>query len=106
MARIYLDNGASTKVDVEVAREIEKYLTAIYGNASSNHDFGEEACEALERSRITIANSLNADHSEIVFTSGGTESNNFALKGIAFSNREKGNHIITTKIEHDCILNS
>jgi len=106
MAKIYLDNGASTKVDEEVAKETEKYLTTIYGNASSNHDFGEEACEALERSRIAIAKALNADPEEIVFTSGGTESNNLALKGVAFANRNKGNHIITTKTEHDCILNS
>ena len=106
MKKIYLDNGASTPVDIEVAKEIEKYLTNIYGNASSNHDFGEEACEVLERSRITIANALNASPDEIVFTSGGTESNNFALKGIAFANKEKGNHIITTKIDHGCVLNS
>ena len=106
MAKIYLDNGASTKVDEEVAKETEKYLTTIYGNASSNHDFGEEACEALERSRIAIAKALNADPEEIVFTSGGTDSNNFALKGVAFANGNKGNHIITTKTEHDCILNS
>ncbi len=85
---------------------MNKYLTTIYGNASSNHDFGEEACEALERSRIAIAKALNADAEEIVFTSGGTESNNFALKGIAFANRGKGNHIITTKTEHGCVLNS
>jgi len=106
MKKIYLDNGASTKVDLKVAKGIEKYLTNAYGNASSNHDFGEEACEALERSRLTIAKALNAEPGEIVFTSGGTESNNFALKGIAFSNKNKGNHIITTKVEHDCVLNS
>lgn len=106
MEKIYLDNGASTKVGTEVAEAILKYLTTTYGNASSNHDFGEEACEALERSRIIIAKALNADPEEIVFTSGGTESNNFALKGIAFTNKNKGNHIITTKIEHDCVLNS
>lgn len=106
MAKIYLDNGASTKVDPDVAAEIEKCFIGKYGNASSNHDFGEEACGALERSRITIASSLNAAPEEIVFTSGGTESSNFALKGTAFAGRGKGNHIIATKVEHSCVLNS
>src|SRR3989338_9485144 len=107
MAQIYLDNGASTKVDPDVATEIGKYFTTKYGNASSNHDFGEEACDALERSRITIAQALNAAPEEIVFTSGGTESSNFALKGIAYANKEKGkDHIITTKVEHSCVLSS
>ena len=107
MAQIYLDNGASTKVDPDVAAEIGKYFTTKYGNASSNHDFGEEACDALERSRITIAQALNAAPEEIVFTSGGTESSNFALKGIAYANKEKGkDHIITTKVEHSCVLSS
>ncbi|HII17699.1 TPA: cysteine desulfurase [Candidatus Woesearchaeota archaeon] len=106
MRGIYLDNGASTQVDIAVADEIRKYLIHDFGNASSNHAVGERACFGLERSRIAIAESLWARPEEMVFTSGGTESNNLALKGTAFANKAKGNHIITTKIEHDCVLNS
>lgn len=102
----YLDNGATTKVDNEVIDEMTKYYDKVYGNASSMHQFGENAKEALENSREIIAKELNASPSEIIFTSGGTESNNLALKGIAFANEDKGKHIITTKIEHDCILNT
>ncbi len=103
--QIYLDNGATTKVAPEVAEEINKYFTEVYGNASSNHDFGEKACEALERSRIKIAKALNAEPNEIYFTSGGTESDNIALRGIVYAYKSKGkNHIITTVIEHPAIL--
>jgi len=106
MNHIYLDNGASTQVDPEVADVINEYNKELYGNASSNHLYGEKACEGLERARISIAETINADPDEIIFTSGGTESNNTVIKSIAFSNKEKGNHAITTKIEHDCILDS
>lgn len=104
--RVYLDNAASTKVDEEVAKKIQTFLTEKYGNASSLHQKGIEAKEALEKSREIIAKKLNAKPEEIIFTSGGTESNNLALKGTAFANKEKGRHIITSKIEHDCVLNS
>lgn len=103
---IYLDNGATTKVDPKVVEAMLPYFGEEYGNTSSVHTFGQEAKEALERAREMIAKSIGAKAEEIVFTSGGTESNNLALKGVAFANREKGNHIITTKIEHDCVLNS
>ncbi len=103
---IYMDNGATTKVDKEVVDEMMKYYGLVYGNASSMHQYGEKAKQALENSRETIAKELNASPDEIIFTSGGTESNNFALKGIAFANEDKGRHIITTKIEHDCIINT
>src|SRR3989344_2239772 len=103
---IYLDNGATTKIDPKVIKAMEPYYTEKYGNASAIHSFGLDAQEALEKSRKVIADSLGAKHEEIYFTSGGTESNNWALKGIAFANKDKGNHIITTKIEHDCVLNS
>ena len=107
MRTIYLDNAATTKVDEKVVKEMEPYFTEKYGNASSQHLVGQEAKRALEESRHTIAKSINARDDDIIFTSGGTESNNFALKGLFFANKENGkNHIITTKIEHDCILNS
>ncbi len=104
--QIYLDSGATTKVDPEVIKSMQPYFDEIYGNASSSHSKGEEAKQALEESRKTIAKALNAKPKEIIFTSGGTESNNFAIKSIAFTNKDKGNHIITTKVEHDCILES
>ena len=104
--KVYLDNAATTQVDKEVIEAIGPYLDEKYGNASSLHSFGQEAKKALENSREIIAKKLNADPKEIIFTSGGTESNNSTIKGVAFANKDKGNHIITTKVEHDCILNS
>ncbi len=102
---IYLDNGATTKIDDAVLKAMIPYLEDEYGNASSIHKKGLTAKIALEKAREGIAKSLNAKSEEIIFTSGGTESNNFALKAIAFENRHKGNHIITTKVEHKSILN-
>ena len=102
-----MDNAATTKVDAEVLKAMLPYFSEHYGNASSKHIIGQEAKRALEDSRTTIAKSIGAKREEIIFTSGGTEANNFVLKGLFFSNKENGkNHIITTKIEHDCILNS
>ena len=103
---IYLDNGATTRVDEEVVKAMLPYFSKEYGNASSTHTLGREAKNALENSRKIIANSINASREEIFFTSGGTESNNLAIKGIAFANKQRGNHIITTKIEHKCVLNA
>jgi cysteine desulfurase len=103
---IYLDNGATTEADPEVIKAMNKFHSNIYGNASSIHHKGVEAKRALEESRHVIAKSIGAKDKEIIFTSGGTESNNFAVKGTAFANRNKGKHIITTKIEHDCVLSS
>jgi cysteine desulfurase len=82
------------------------YHSEEYGNASSLHSYGTHAKEILDRSRRKLASFIGADTEEIVFTSGGTEANNLALKGMAFANRSKGNHIIVSSIEHDCILNA
>ena len=101
---IYFDNAATTKVDDAIVKEMLPYFTENFGNASSQHDVGIKAREVLERSRKIIAKSIKANVGEIIFTSGGTESNNLALKGLFFSNYPKKNHIITTKIEHDSIL--
>lgn len=103
---IYLDNGATTKLDPEIIKLMNNYHLENYGNASSTHHKGQEAKRALEESRGTIARSIKANPEEIIFTSGGTESNNVALKGIAFDKKNKGKHIIISKIEHDCVLNS
>jgi cysteine desulfurase len=103
---IYLDNGATTMVAPEVVEVMNKYHSEEYGNASSMHRLGRDARMAIDDARRVIAKSIGAKETEIVFTSGGTESNNFAIKGIAFANKGKGKHIITTKIEHDCVLNS
>ncbi len=100
---VYLDNAATTKIDEKVLKAMEPYLTEKYGNASSLHTIGLEAKRALEQSRDTVAKSIKAKPDEIIFTSGGTESNNLALKGVIFSNPGK-KHIITTSIEHSSIL--
>ncbi len=101
---IYLDNAATTQVADEVLKEMEPYFNDKFGNASSVHFLGQEARRDVESARAKIAKSINASKDEIIFTSGGTESNNLAIKGVAFA-KGKG-HIITSKIEHDCVLNS
>jgi cysteine desulfurase len=106
MKRIYFDNAATTPVDPMVVEAMMPYLTQRFGNASSLHTFGTEAKDVLEVSRKKFADLLNVSPDEIIFTSSGTESNNLAIKGIAFENRSKGNHIIVSSIEHDCILNA
>ncbi|MBU4308795.1 MAG: cysteine desulfurase [Nanoarchaeota archaeon] len=106
MKPIYFDNAASTKVDSEVLKEMLPYFSEQYGNASSIHQVGQKARQALEKSRRIIAREINAKRHEIIFTSGGTESNNFTLKGLFFENYPKKDHLIVSKIEHDCILNT
>jgi len=103
---VYLDNAATTAIDKRVLEAMTPYLAGCYGNASSLHSFGTEAKEVLDLERTRLAKLIGVQSGEIFFTSGGTEANNLALKGIAFANRKKGNHIIVSSIEHDCILNS
>ena len=104
MKRIYLDYAATTPTDPEVVKAMLPYFAEQFGNPSSIHSFGQESKAAIEESRENIANLLGAMPDEIIFTSGGTESNNWALKGIAYANESKGNHIITSSIEHHAIL--
>ncbi len=99
-----MDHSATTPVAPEVLEAMLPYFSEKFGNASSLHSFGLEAKEALEASREKVAELLGANTEEVIFTSGGTESDNIALKGIAYRNREKGKHIITTTIEHPAIL--
>ncbi|MEM3563303.1 MAG: cysteine desulfurase NifS [Candidatus Jordarchaeaceae archaeon] len=103
MRRVYMDHAATTYVDPRVVRAMLPYFTEYFGNASSLHSFGREAKEALENSREIIAKALGASPDEIFFTSGGTESDNLAIKGVMYANRGK-NHIITSIIEHHAVL--
>jgi len=104
--RIYLDYAATTPVDPRVMKAMQPYFTKDFGNTMSLHSFGQKAKEALEESRQEIANLINADRKEIIFTASATESNNLALKGVAAANKEKGKHIIISTIEHTCIIES
>ena len=101
---IYLDNGATTKIKTEVLNEMMPYLTTEYGNASSLYSIGRKAKKAIEKARKQVAELINCKPYEIYFTGSGSESDNTALKGFAYTNRGKGNHIITSKIEHHAIL--
>ncbi len=103
---IYLDHSATTPVDPRVVEAMLPYFTEKFGNASSLHRWGQAALTALDASRRTVAEILRADPKEIVFTGCGSESDNLALRGVAFALRSKGNHIITTPIEHHAVLNT
>ena len=105
--QVYLDNAATTPVDEKVLKVMLPYFSDKFGNASSLHYPGEEARRAVEESRKVIAKSIGGKYKEIIFTSGGTESNNLTIKGLFFHfNKEGKNHIIISKIEHDCVLNA
>ena len=103
--KVYLDNNASTPIDPLVIKEMEPYINEFYGNPSSGHWLGKKGRGAIENSRNQVAKLIGAKPKEIIFTSGGSESNNMALKGIAFAYRKKGSHIITSVIEHPAIIN-
>src|SRR5262245_17962191 len=100
--RVYLDHNASTPVHPEVVRAMLPYFAERFGNPSSVHGFGREARDGMETARAQIARFLRAAKDEVVFTSGGTESDNFAVKGVAMARRE--GHIITSRIEHHAVL--
>jgi len=102
--RIYLDNAATTPTAARVLEAMLPFFSQMYGNPSSLHAFGQEAKHAIEEARYIVAQFIGAEQEEIVFTSGGTESNNSAIKGVAYARRDKGNHIITSKIEHHAVL--
>ncbi|MDE0400572.1 MAG: cysteine desulfurase family protein [Candidatus Poribacteria bacterium] len=103
---IYMDNHATTPIAPEVLAAMLPYLTMNFGNASSTHPFGVRAKDAVEKARQQVAELLGCSEKEIVFTSGATESDNLAIKGIAYACREKGNHIITSTAEHHAILDT
>ena len=106
MRRVYLDHNATTPTAPEVLEAMLPYFGDVFGNASSMSGYGREARSAIDRAREQVAALVNADVPEITFTSGGTESDNLALKGVAYSQRKKGNHIITTQIEHHAVLHT
>lgn len=107
MNKIYLDHAATTPMDPEVINTVNKYMEDYYGNPSSIYQTGQKANNKLNEARKTMAKLINAkDFREIIFTSGGTESDNLAIKGTALARKDKGNHIITTKIEHHAVLHT
>jgi cysteine desulfurase len=104
MRRIYLDHAATTPTRPEVVKAMLPYFTDAFGNPSSIYSYGQEARGAVEEARTKVAELIGARSEEIIFTSGGTEADNFALKGVAYASEHKGNHIITTSIEHHAVL--
>jgi cysteine desulfurase len=104
MRRIYLDHAATTPTRPEVLKAMLPFFTDAFGNPSSIHFYGREAKGAVEEARTKVSGLIGARSEEIIFTSGGTEADNYALKGVAYANEHKGNHIITTPIEHHAVL--
>lgn len=104
--KVYMDYAATTPTDPRVLRAMLPYFSKKFGNTMSLHYAGREAKDAVENAREIIANLINSKPNEVIFTSSATEANNFALKGIAFANKQKGKHIIVSSIEHACVLES
>ena len=103
---VYVDNAATTKIKPQVLDKMMPYLTEFYGNPSSIYSIAAQSKTAIETAREQVAKAIHASPKEIVFTSGATEADNWALKGVAYANRNKGNHIITSKIEHHAVLHT
>jgi cysteine desulfurase len=106
MNKIYLDHGATTPLHPEVLEAMKPYLTGLFGNPSSLHSFGREVRKGLEEAREKVAAAIGAEEREIVFTSGGTESDNLAIRGVARAAAARGNHIITSAVEHHAVLDA
>src|SRR5687768_18172651 len=105
LRRIYLDNSATTPIAPEVVDAMLPFLRDKFGNASSIHFFGQEARAAVDKARHQVAELINARPNEIVFTSGGTEANNLAIRGVLEANGQQGTHIVTSAIEHSAVTN-
>jgi cysteine desulfurase len=105
MEKVYLDHSATTPVRAEVLEAMLPYFSDIFGNASSPHSFGQAARKAIQTARKSVARVLGAGLGEVIFTSGGTESDNLAIKGVARAMQRRGNHIITSSVEHPAVLN-
>lgn len=106
MSLLYFDHAATTPVKDEVLKEMLPYFSNNFGNASSIYSIGRRSKKALDMARTRVSKAINCLDKEIYFTSCGSESDNLAIKGVAYANREKGNHIITSKIEHPAVLNT
>lgn len=104
MKRIYLDHAATTGLDAAVLSKMAPYFSDIFGNANSQHSFGREAVRGVDEARDTIASLIGAKPNEIYFTSGGTEADNWAIRGAAHANRARGNHLIVSAVEHPAML--
>ena len=101
---VYMDNHAATRVDPRVVAAMLPYFDTNYGNPHSVHAAGHEARDAVEAARLSIATAIGADSKEIVFTSGATESNNLAIRGVAERDRRRGNHLVSVATEHKAVL--
>ena len=104
MKRVYFDHAATTPTDPVIAKTVFEYMTEVFGNPGSVHSFGRQARQAVDVAREQVAQLINAQTVEIFFTSGGTEADNIALKGVAYANRNRGKHIITSAVEHHAVL--